>query len=74
MTRGHELIDPAVVQRYREQDQRPTSAAVTHYSNMLDAAIGENEQALERRLELLRDAEADIALEQQVDAEERARW
>jgi len=34
---GHELIDPAVVQRYREQDQRPSSAAVDDYGATLDA-------------------------------------
>jgi hypothetical protein len=70
---GHELIDPAVVQRYREQDQPPTRAAQEHYGAVLSDAT-QDAEALERRLELLRDAEADIAAEQQVDAEERARW
>jgi hypothetical protein len=66
---GHELVDPVVVQRYREQDQRPSSAALDHYGAMLDRRVGEDEAAFERRMELLRDAEADIAAEQAFDRE-----
>lgn len=73
MTRGHELIDPAVVQRYREQDQPPTRAAQEHYDAMRDELIATDGEAFERRMELLRDAEADIALEQGFDRERATR-